>query len=99
MANQKKPPGADQKTAPSFLEIHQQASRKQQDSYIDLETGYHVLTAYFLKERGYCCTNKCRHCPYGFHEQAWPDAEIQNEAIGKNEVENRSSDKKADQKK
>lgn len=23
-----------------------------------------VLTAHFLKKRGYCCDNNCRHCPY-----------------------------------
>ncbi len=79
MADQKKNYGADQKPAPSFLEIHQQACRMQQDGYIDPETGYHVLTSYFLKERGFCCTNKCRHCPYGFHEDAWPFSENQSE--------------------
>ena len=26
-----------------------------------------VLTKKYLLERGYCCGNKCRHCPYG-HE-------------------------------
>jgi hypothetical protein len=28
------------------------------------ENGLMVLTAYFLKKRGYCCGNDCRHCPY-----------------------------------
>ncbi|MBP6236040.1 MAG: hypothetical protein KA270_14295 [Saprospiraceae bacterium] len=23
-----------------------------------------VLTAHFLKNRGYCCGNGCRHCPF-----------------------------------
>jgi primosomal protein N' len=28
------------------------------------ENGLMVLTAHFLKKRGYCCQNGCRHCPY-----------------------------------
>jgi hypothetical protein len=29
-----------------------------------LENGLFVFTAAFLKKRGYCCENRCRHCPY-----------------------------------
>jgi hypothetical protein len=28
------------------------------------ENGLMVLTAHFLRKRGYCCNNGCRHCPY-----------------------------------
>ena len=28
------------------------------------ENGLMVLTAHFLKRRGYCCESRCRHCPY-----------------------------------
>ncbi|HEY0429936.1 MAG TPA: DUF5522 domain-containing protein [Pyrinomonadaceae bacterium] len=28
------------------------------------ENGFMVLTEHFLKKRGYCCGNDCRHCPY-----------------------------------
>ncbi len=28
------------------------------------ENNLMVLTAHFLKRRGYCCKNGCRHCPY-----------------------------------
>ena len=28
------------------------------------ENGFMVLTELFLKKRGYCCGNNCRHCPY-----------------------------------
>jgi hypothetical protein len=28
------------------------------------ENGMMVLTAHFLRKRGYCCTNGCRNCPY-----------------------------------
>ncbi|MBV9217391.1 MAG: hypothetical protein JO053_14575 [Acidobacteria bacterium] len=29
------------------------------------ENGLMVLTGTYLLERGYCCGNQCRHCPYG----------------------------------
>ena len=28
------------------------------------EDGLMVLTAEFLRKRGYCCGSGCRHCPY-----------------------------------
>ena len=28
------------------------------------EDGLMILTEHFLKKRGYCCGNDCRHCPY-----------------------------------
>lgn len=28
------------------------------------EDGLMVLTRRYLLGRGYCCENKCRHCPY-----------------------------------
>jgi hypothetical protein len=28
------------------------------------EDGLMVLTAHFLRKRGYCCGSGCRHCPY-----------------------------------
>lgn len=28
------------------------------------ENGYIVFTAEYLKRRGRCCNNGCRHCPY-----------------------------------
>lgn len=37
------------------------------DFYI--ENGNYVFTEYYLKNRGYCCENRCRHCPYGIHEK------------------------------
>jgi hypothetical protein len=35
--------------------------------YYFTEDGYLVFTAQYLLRRGYCCGNRCRHCPYG-HE-------------------------------
>ena len=31
-----------------------------------LENGLMVLAEKYLRERGYCCGNKCRHCPYHY---------------------------------
>ena len=33
------------------------------DFYYD--DGMMVLTRRYLLNRGYCCSNGCRHCPYG----------------------------------
>lgn len=33
------------------------------DFYFD--EGMMVLTKRYLQNRGYCCENICRHCPYG----------------------------------
>ncbi|KAA5534916.1 hypothetical protein F0919_09960 [Taibaiella lutea] len=30
------------------------------------EEGKMVLTAHYLLNRGYCCGNGCRHCPYDY---------------------------------
>ena len=37
------------------------------------EGGLMVLTRRYLLNRGYCCENRCRHCPYGNA----PDPELQ----------------------
>ncbi|MBC7420360.1 MAG: hypothetical protein H7328_06485 [Bdellovibrio sp.] len=61
-----------QSTADFFVaaiaEAHQKACENSEFTYIDPETGLQVLTAYYMTQRGYCCTNRCRHCPYGIHE-------------------------------
>jgi hypothetical protein len=41
------------------------------DFYYNKE-GFMVLTEKFLRERGYCCGNGCRHCPYGYEAVAEP---------------------------
>ena len=38
------------------------------DYYI--ENGLYVFTAHYLKTRGFCCGNNCRHCPYTVKEKA-----------------------------
>ncbi|MGI8757576.1 MAG: DUF5522 domain-containing protein [Acidimicrobiales bacterium] len=44
---------------------HQRACDAGLSSYLDPATGYSVLTARYLAERGTCCDQGCRHCPYG----------------------------------
>jgi len=64
-SEQKPKKGADLKPAPfSFEELDRKASDAKQDHYVDPGTGYLVMTSFFLKNRGYCCDNGCRHCPY-----------------------------------
>lgn len=41
------------------------------DYYMN-EDGLLVLTAAFLKNRGYCCGNGCRHCPYDYERVKEP---------------------------
>jgi hypothetical protein len=33
------------------------------DYYMD-PRGFRVMTEKYLTERGYCCGNGCKHCPY-----------------------------------
>ena len=32
-----------------------------------------VFTEKFLRDRGYCCESGCRHCPYGYRQDAMTD--------------------------
>ena len=36
------------------------------DFYFD--EGLMVLTRHYLLNRGFCCNNDCRHCPYGVNK-------------------------------
>jgi hypothetical protein len=40
------------------------------DDFYYSEEGYIVFTAKYLLQRGYCCKNGCKHCPYGFDRKA-----------------------------
>lgn len=42
--------------------------KKGEDYYIN-EAGFYVFTAKYLLERGYCCGNGCKHCPYEGEEK------------------------------
>lgn len=37
------------------------------DYYLD-DNGLYVFTREYHLNRGYCCQNNCRHCPYGDDE-------------------------------
>ncbi len=36
------------------------------------EQGYMVLTEKYHLQKGFCCGNGCRHCPYNFENVAEP---------------------------
>jgi len=42
-----------------------------EDYYFD-DNGYMVLTAKYLLQKGMCCGNGCRHCPYNYINVAEP---------------------------
>ena len=48
-------------------EAHLSACRAGQSTYNDPATGYTVFTEAAHRQRGKCCGNKCRHCPYGHY--------------------------------
>jgi hypothetical protein len=47
------------------LEIMPKAFVEGEDYYIN-ERGLYVFTERYLKERGYCCGNGCKHCPFEY---------------------------------
>jgi hypothetical protein len=47
-----------------ILAAHRAALEAGDAGYVDPETGLFVLTAAYLAERGTCCDQGCRHCPY-----------------------------------
>ena len=46
----------------SKLPIDQRTKLQPDDFYY--ENGFMVMTEQYHLRRGYCCGNKCRHCPY-----------------------------------
>ncbi len=50
---------------PDYIhKLHKKAMNDRLDYYIDPDTGYQVMTAQYLWQRGWCCNSDCRHCPY-----------------------------------
>ncbi|XP_039984811.1 uncharacterized protein C1orf53 homolog [Xiphias gladius] len=45
--------------------IHREACEAKKQMYVDPSSGYKVFTEYAHLQRGKCCGNACRHCPYG----------------------------------
>ena len=54
----------DAPRAADALARHDRAMAAGLSTYVDPATGYSVLTADYLADRGYCCSNGCRHCPW-----------------------------------
>ena len=52
--------GIDQETRAA----HDAAEAAGDGGYLDPHSGLFVLTATYLRDRGTCCGNGCRHCPY-----------------------------------
>lgn len=50
--------------AMEILQRHVTAISSGERTYIDPVTGYKVMTAATLADRGQCCGSGCRHCPY-----------------------------------
>jgi len=42
------------------------------EDYYYNEEGYIVLTEKYHLEKGYCCGNGCRHCPYDYENVPEP---------------------------
>ena len=67
-ANPHKPhPSRLDSTHPQFSEImaaHEAAIAEGKPGYLDRTTGLFVMTAEHHVQRGKCCHNGCRHCPY-----------------------------------
>ena len=47
------------------MDEHKPAKDEQEDFYI-LPDGRYVMTAGYLRRRGYCCGNGCLNCPYDY---------------------------------
>jgi len=48
----------------AIVAAHRRAVEAGEPGYLDPTTGLFVLTAATLWERGTCCEQGCRHCPY-----------------------------------
>ena len=48
----------------AVLEAHDRAVAAGEPGYLDPRTGAFVFTAVTLAERGECCDQGCRHCPW-----------------------------------
>jgi hypothetical protein len=47
-----------------ILAAHDAALAHEEDGYVDPASGWWVFSAAHLLDRGHCCENGCRHCPY-----------------------------------
>jgi len=49
---------------PAIIDAHDRAVARGDAGYDDPSTGLFVMTANSLAQRGHCCDQGCRHCPY-----------------------------------
>jgi len=49
---------------PAAQAAHDRAESRGLSGYVDPDSGLFVMTATYLRDRGYCCNSGCRHCPY-----------------------------------
>lgn len=47
-----------------IIAAHERALDGGEAGYVDPHSGFFVFTAGYLWDRGFCCENGCRHCPY-----------------------------------
>lgn len=48
----------------AIVAAHAEAVARGDDGYLDPASGYWVFSALHLWERGHCCDQGCRHCPW-----------------------------------
>lgn len=51
----------------AIIAAHRTALAIGEGTYLDPATGFTVITAQAHADRGFCCENGCRHCPYRPH--------------------------------
>jgi hypothetical protein len=51
----------------AIIAAHRIAMVNGDGTYLDPATGFIVITAQAHADRGFCCENGCRHCPYRPH--------------------------------
>lgn len=56
--------GPDHPGYRAALDAHAEALRAGEPGYLDPASGLFVMTAMYLLDRGYCCDQRCRHCPW-----------------------------------
>jgi hypothetical protein len=61
----------------------------EEDDYYLNDSGFIVFTAKYLLERGYCCGNGCKNCPYDY--KAVPEPK-RSQLLAKRKEENHSND-------
>ena len=49
----------------TYQQLHRQAQINGELGYIDPDSKLFVMTEQTLRNRGKCCGNGCRHCPFG----------------------------------